>query len=681
MNYKNWMLGTFGLSLFLCSCQGVSNNKHTTGIDPLSTNIDTTVRPQDDYFSYANGAWIKKNAIPDEYSSTGIARLVIDDLQGRLRTINEDAVKKPEGKVGRQIADFWQSGMDSTKLNQEGIKPLAGLMTQVDSLSDIPGLIQLCAGLHKMGIEVLLSVGVLQDAKNSDAMALYLFQGGIGLPDRDYYFNTDEQTQKVRAAYPKHIAQMFSLAGLYKGEEAAYAEKVLAIETNLAKSSRKLEALRDPYANYNKYGVASLKMKLTPQIDWQSFNHNIGINQLDSVIVGQPEFLKTLDAALKSMPLAEWKAYLKWHILSAYAPYLSDALVTENFAFYAQTLGGAKKQLPRWKKVLDAEEEAVGEALGQLFVKEYFNATAKKRYEDMVEDIRAALKNRIEHLEWMSPTTKEKALVKLAKMSKKVGYPDKWKDFSAMDIKAQSYAQNIMAARLWWHNYSINKLGKPVDRSEWNMTPQTYNAYYNPSNNEIVLPAGIFTVPGKRDEELDDAFVYGYAGASTIGHEITHGFDDEGRQFDEKGNLQNWWTKEDEANFTQRAEVMVKQFDAYEPLPGKHINGKATLGENIADLGGVLLGWDAFLKTEQYTKGKKLNGESPAERFFLGYAHGWLYNMRPEELARRLVTDVHSPAKYRVNGPFSNVAAFYETYKIQPTDKMYIPEASRVKIW
>lgn len=681
MRYRHWLLCAVGLPLSLASCQGISNNKHTTTTDPLSTNIDSTVRPQDDYFTYANGSWIKKNPIKDEYSSNGIARLVIDDLQERLKVINEDAVKKPEGKVGQQIADFWQSGMDSTKRNQEGIAPLMGLMGGVDSLSSIPSLLQFCANLHKMGVDVLVSVGVEQDAKNSDAMALYLYQGGLGLPNRDYYFNTDEQTVKVRAAYPKHIAQMFTLAGLYKGTEAAQAEKVLAIETNLAKASRKLEALRDPYANYNKYGVADLKTKLTPQIDWQNFNQQIGINQLDSVIVGQPEFLKTLDAALKTVSIEDWKAYLKWHILSAYAPYLSDQLVTENFSFYAQTLGGAKKQLPRWKSVLDAEEDAVGEALGQLFVKEYFNETAKKRYEDMVEDIRSALKNRIEHLEWMSPATKEKALIKLAKMSKKVGYPDKWKDFSAMEIKKQSYAQNIMAARQWWHNYSINKLGKPVDRTEWSMTPQTYNAYYNPSNNEIVLPAGIFTVPGKRDEELDDAFVYGYAGASTIGHEITHGFDDEGRQFDEKGNLQNWWTKEDEANFTKRAAVMVKQFDAYEPLPGKHINGKATLGENIADLGGVLLGWDAFLKTDQYKKAQKLNGQSPAERFFLGYAHGWLYSMRTEELAKRLLTDVHSPAKYRVNGPFSNVEAFYQTYKVQPTDKMYIPEADRVHIW
>ena len=680
MLHKTGILGLAAVAL-LASCQGINNNKHQSGADPLSANIDTTIRPQDDYFSYANGTWIKTHAIPDEYSSTGIARLVIDDLQERLRLINEEAVKSPDGKVGHQIADFWTSGMDSARLNTDGAKPLAALLSQADTLSSVASLLHYAAELNKVGVGTLVNLGVQQDAKNSEAMAVYLYQGGIGLPNRDYYFNTDSQTVAVRQAYPGYIARLYTLAGLYAGKEGEYAQKVMAIETKLAQASRKLEALRDPYANYNKYGVADLKTKLTPQIDWQQFNQAVGIAQLDSLIVGQPEFLKTLDAALKAVPLEDWKAYMKWHVLNAFAPYLSDQFSAANFQFYGQTLSGSKKQQARWKRVLNTEEDALGEALGQLFVKEYFNEKAKKRYEDMVEEIRAALKLRIDQLDWMSPATKAKAQLKLSTMTKKVGYPDKWKDFSAMEIKEQSYAENVMASRKWWHQYQLSKLGKPVDRTEWDMTPQTYNAYYNPSNNEIVLPAGIFTVPGKRDEELDDAFVYGYAGASTIGHEITHGFDDEGRQFDEKGNLQNWWTAADEENFNKRAAVMINQFNAYEPLPGKHINGKATLGENIADLGGVLLGWDAFIKTKQYQKNNKLNGQSPAERFFLGYAHGWLYNMRPEELAQRLLTDVHSPAKYRVNGPFSNVQAFYDTYKIQPTDKMFIPVEQRVHIW
>ncbi len=333
------------------------------------------------------------------------------------------------------------------------------------------------------------------------------------------------------------------------------------------------------------------------------------------------------------------------------------------------------------EKVLDSEKDAMGELVGQLFVKEYFNETAKKRYSDMVEAIRSALKDRINKLEWMGDSTREKALHKLATMKKKVGYPDKWKDFSSMKIVRGPYVLNMQAANAWWHQYTVNKLGKPVDRTEWDMPPQEYNAYYNPSNNEIVLPAGIFTVPGYRDEQLDDAVVYGYAAASTIGHEITHGFDDEGRQFDANGNLVSWWTKDDEAKFNKRAQIMVDQFNGYVVVDTLRINGKATLGENIADLGGILLGWDAFQKTEQYKKGEKLAGYTPAQRYFLGYSLGWLGHARKELLANQLMTDVHSPAQYRVNGPMADVDAFYETFNILPGDKLYRPDSLRVKIW
>jgi putative endopeptidase len=323
----------------------------------------------------------------------------------------------------------------------------------------------------------------------------------------------------------------------------------------------------------------------------------------------------------------------------------------------------------------------MGEMLGQLYVKEFFNETAKKRYEDMVEAVREALRERISKLEWMGDSTKQKAYAKLAAMKKKVGYPEKWKDFSTMEIGRESYLQNIVNANTWWHNYQVNKLGKPVDRDEWDMTPQTYNAYYNPSNNEIVLPAGIFTVPGYRDEEIDDATVYGYAGASTIGHEIIHGFDDEGRQYDAKGNLVSWWTPKDEEEFKKRADMIIKQFDEYEPLPGYHINGRATTGENIADLGGVLLGIDAYKKTKEYKEGKSIAGLTPMQRYFLGYALGWLSHQREEQLRSRLLTDVHSPAKYRVNGPFVDVDEFYTTFNVKPGDKMYRPDSLRVKIW
>jgi putative endopeptidase len=397
--------------------------------------------------------------------------------------------------------------------------------------------------------------------------------------------------------------------------------------------------------------------------------------------VGQPEFYKALDKVVAGADTQVLKDYLAFHFASTFAPYLSRPFVDAHFNFYYRALRGAQEQRPRWKRVLDAEERAIGEALGQLFVKEYFNEKAKARYSEMVERIRDAYKLRIEKLDWMSDSTKQKALHKLATMKKKVGYPDNWKDFSAMKIGRSSFAENMMHANEWWNAYYIAKLGKPVDRTEWEMTPQTYNAYYNPSNNEIVLPAGIFTVPGYRDEELDDALVYGYAAASTIGHEITHGFDDEGRKFDEKGNLQNWWSPGDSAQFAKRSEVLVRQFNGMIAVDTIHLNGRASLGENLADLGGLLLGVDAFKQTDVYKKGEKISGLTPLQRFFFGYALGWMYQIRDEQLASQVITDVHAPAKFRVNGPLPNVPAFYEAFVVKPGDKMYLPDSARVHLW
>ncbi|WP_118976281.1 M13 family metallopeptidase [Taibaiella koreensis] len=669
--------------LFAAACNSHHDeadvNKKTGDI--LKANLDTTVNPVNDFFDYANGGWIKTHPIPDEQKSWGIAYLVQEDLYNRLKTINEQAVAKADNATAKKIAAFWKSGMDSACINKQGmtaIQPELQLIDQIKSKEDV---LAVAAKLNVMGIGVMFGNYVGQDDMNSEKMAMMLVQGGLGLPNRDYYFNMDDRTKKIRDAYPGHIERMFNLAALAPiTETKTKSQGIVRLETRLAKASRKLEDLRDPYKNYNKVAVSALG-KLTPDIDWQKWLPMMGVNKLDTVIVGQPEFFKELNAALLSESIDVWKDYLKWNVINDLAPYLSAEVEQANFSFYGQMLSGAKKQKPRWKRVLDEEEKAMGEALGQLFVKEYFNEKAKKRYSDMVEDIREALKDRIKKLDWMSEGTKEKALVKLAKMKKKVGYPDKWKDFSAMEIKDQAYVRNVIAAREWWHRYEINKLGKPVDREEWDMTPQTYNAYYNPSNNEIVLPAGIFTVPGKRDEELDDALVYGYAAASTIGHEITHGFDDQGRQYDENGNLKNWWTKEDETKFNTRAAVMIKQFNAYIPVDSQHINGSATLGENIADLGGVLLGWDAFIKKEQYKKGEKIAGLDPGQRFFLGYSLGWLYSFRKESLAQQLLTDVHSPAKYRVNGPFSDVDAFYKVFSVKPGDGMYIADSLRVRIW
>jgi putative endopeptidase len=675
------LCGALAFALASCNNKSTDEAGNISKGDILKANLDTTVNPANDFFDYANGGWIKNNPIPDEQKSWGIAYLVQEDLYGRLRTINEDAAKKPSGAIAEKIAAFWKSGMDSVAINKQGLVALKPELQMIDNIKTREDILSAVADLDKKGINSMFSSYIGQDDMNSDKMALMLSQGGLGLPNRDYYFNTDERTKKIRDAYPKHIERMFNLSAFAPlSETKAKSEGIMRLETRLAKASRKLEDLRDPYKNYNKYAVADLK-KITPGIDWQILLPLMNIKNLDTVIVGQPEFFREVNAALATENIEVWKDYLKWCLLNNMSSYLNAELEEANFSFYGQTLSGVKKQKPRWKRVLDEEEEAMGEALGQLFVKEYFNATAKKRYNDMVEDIRDALKERIKKLDWMSEGTKQKALVKLSKMKKKVGYPDKWKDFSAMQIKNQPYIRNVIAAKEWWHNYNVNKLGKPVDREEWSMTPQTYNAYYNPSNNEIVLPAGIFTVPGKRDEELDDALVYGYAAASTIGHEITHGFDDQGRQYDEYGNLKNWWTKEDERKFNARALVMVKQFSNYVPVDSIHINGSATLGENIADLGGVLLGWDAFIKKDQYKEGKPIAGLSPSQRFFLGYSLGWLYNIRKESLAQQILTDVHAPAKYRVNGPFSDVDAFYKVFNVQPSNKMYLPDSLRVKIW
>lgn len=648
--------------------------------DILKANVDTTVNPGDDFFDFANGNWIKHNPIPNDESGWGIGNLVNEELYKRKLTINEAAAKDAHTPVEQMIGNFWISGMDTVQIEKEGLHPLEAELNKIKTLQTADEVVDYAAQLHKYGVGVFYSEGVGQDQMNSDQMSYSINQGGLGLPNRDYYFNTDARTTKVRNAYPAYVATLFKLMGEDSVAASSKANAMIAFEKKLATKSRKLEDLRDPYKNYNKMAIATIAEKY-PNEKWNTTLKTIGVHSVDSVIVGQPEFLQELNTLIKTENIETLKDYLSFHLVNTFSSYLSTAFEEAHFDFYGKTLRGAREMRPHWKRVLDAEESAIGEAVGQLFAKEYFNDKAKKRYEDIVENVRKAYKLRIEKLDWMTDSTKKKALNKLAKITKKVGYPDKWKDFSSLKIEKNDYAQNLMRANEWWNNYSLNKLGKPVDRTEWDMTPQTYNAYYNPSNNEIVLPAGIFTVPGYRDEELDDALVYGYAAASTVGHEITHGFDDEGRQFDENGNLKNWWTKQDEEQFEKRAEVLVKQFNQFIPVDTIHINGKATLGENLADLGGILIGLDAFKQTETYKKNGKIGGYTPLQRFFLGYSLGWLYEIREEQLASRILTDVHSPAKYRVNGPFPNVPDFYEAFPIKAGDKMYLPDSARVKLW
>src|ERR1035437_968104 len=680
---KNFLLFIV-LYFFLQSCKLNSNNSIESSkpaADVLAVNMDTTIKPTEDFFMYANGGWIKNNTIPAEESSWGIGNLVIEENYRRLREISEKAAKEnaAKGSTSQKIGDFWATAMDSAKIEQTGLKPLQPWFDKINSITDAPSLINVSNQLNNIGVDALFSDFVQQDDKNSDVMSYKLWQGGIGLPEREYYFKKHSSTVNIRNQYVKHIAKMLILQGRDSASASKAASTIFALETKLAKASRKIEDLRDPYANYHKMAINDLH-KLSATIEWKTSLANRGVKNVDSVIVGQPEFFTALDQVLKTTPVDDWKNYLRFRTVRNFAENLPEAFGVEAFNFN-KLLSGAKQRKPRWKRVMRIEENEMGELLGQLYVKEFFNETAKKRYSDLVESIREAYKERIQKLTWMSDSTKQKALIKLAAIKKKVGYPDKWKDFSAMQIGTESYVQNVINANMWWNNYNLNKLGKPVDRDEWEMSPQTYNAYYNPSNNEIALPAGIFTVPGYRDEDLDDATVYGYTGASTIGHEITHGFDDQGRLYDEKGNLKNWWTKNDSTEFTNRAQMIINQFNLYEPLPGSKINGKATQGENIADLGGILLGMDAFKKTEQYKKNEKIAGITPMQRYFLGYALGWLGQIRDESLKNRLMTDVHSPAKYRVNGPFVDVDEFYTTFGIKPGDKMFVPDSLRVKIW
>jgi putative endopeptidase len=652
--------------------------------DPVYDNIDPTVKPGDNFFLYANGGWLKRNPIPAAYSSWGIGNVVQEDISLRLKKINEDALKAnaPKGTATQKIGDFFFSGMDTVGIEREGINPIKGQLDIIDKAQNIKDILAATAYLSTYGTRSMLSARVGQDEKNSVKTILQLGQGGLGLPNRDYYYKTDARTTRIRNDYTNnHLPTMFKLSGWDEEKAKKGAESVYKIERFLADSNRKLEEMRDPYRNYNKMTVAKLN-SLTPSINWNEQFKNLGFKTtIDTVIVGQPEYYRAVNKALTVFTIDEWKAYLRWKVLSTNAPYLNKAFEEESFRFSGRLLAGRKEQLPRLKRVTDTENGLMGELLGQLFVKEYFSPAAKARYDAMVEAIRQAYREHIAKLDWMSPETKQKALVKLNAIHPKVGYPDKWKDFSTLEIDRSSYAGNVMRARHWAYVISINKLGKPVDHQEWNMTPQTYNANYSPSNNEITLPAAQFLIPGVKDEQTDDAVAYGYVAASTIGHEITHGFDDEGRQFDAKGNLKSWWTKQDSVKFNQRAQMLVDQFNGYVVLDSLHINGRATLGENMADLGGIVLGIDAFKKTKQYKEGKLINGFTPMQRFFLGYALGWLGQQRDETLASQILTNVHSPGFLRVNGPFTDVPEFYTAFGIKKGDKMWLDPDKRVHIW
>jgi putative endopeptidase len=657
--------------------------KPVTAESYLDQFVDRSTSPRDDFFHFALGKWLKEHPIPATERSWGISNVVQEETYNRVVALNKAAAADKAAAPGsnqQKIGDFWSAGMDEAGNAKQGFTPLAPEFERIAAIKDQRGLLETIAHLQHIGVRAMYSPFIGQDEKNSDRYAIHLYQGGLGLPNRDYYFDTDSRSTMLRAEYVKHVTQMFVLLGDDAARAAENAAAVMRLETELAGASRKLEDLRDPQKNYNAMSLDEITA-ITPAIRWREFLEASHVTGIDSVIVGQPEFFKQVEASLGSQSLDAWKTYLRWLLAHTFADKAGGKFDDENFHFFGTILNGTPKQRERFKRVLDAEERYLGDALGQLYVQQYFTPKAKERYTRLTNEVFASMGEHIHAVDWMTAPTKERALGKLATVVKKVGYPDHWRDYSTYSVDRTSYLMNCVRGNTWQIEDGIAKLHKPVDRTEWYITPQTYNAYYNPSNNEIVLPAAIFILPGIDDAQIDDAVVYGYAAGTTIGHELTHGFDDQGRQFDERGNLKEWWTREDADEFTKRAAGIVKQFNDYIAVGDTHVNGKATQGENIADLGGINIAWDAFKKTDQYKSGKTIGGFTPAQRYFIGWALGWMNQIRPENLAVRVKTDVHAPSFLRVTGPVTNMVPFYDAFGIKPGDKMYRADDVRIKIW
>jgi putative endopeptidase len=679
MNFTKHFFAVISITIFLFSC--TQKNKEAAQMpDPLASHIDSTLNAGDNFWRYANNGWFKQHPIIASENSNGIWRTIQDTINAQVLEVCTTSMneKSEVGSNKQKIGDFYFSGMDTTNIDKQGISPIADELKKIDDIKSINDLVAVMAHLQSIGAGVGFSYGVGRDDKISSKYAVQLWQGGLGLPDRDYYFENDARTKMIRAEYLKYMTNMLTMTKIADAEKSA--KEIVSLETALAKASRKLENLRDPYKNYNKLTIAKVNA-MTPSFKWNEFATAFGLKNVDTMIVGQPEFVTAFENALHQFPLSVWQNYFKFHLVNEYAPYLSSNFEKENFHFFSQIFGGVKEQKPRWKRVVENTDGLLGELIGQVYVKEYLPAGAKEKITEIGKAIAEVYAEHIKALDWMSDSTKQKALYKLSKITMKMGYPDKWKDMSNLKINKNSYAVNVMACSIWQHEYNTNKYGKPVDRTEWNMTPQTYNAYYDPTNNEIVIPACNIIVPGYEGRMPDDAVLYGVIGGSTIGHEITHGFDDQGSQYDPEGNLRNWWSKEDKAKFDKKTKQIVAQFNQYKVLDSLKINGEATQGENIADLGGVVMGYEAFKKTKQGQSTEKIGGLTPDQRYFLSYAYSWMVQMRPESMARRIKTDVHSPAEYRVIGPVSNNENFYKAFNIQPNQFMYRNDSMRVKIW
>jgi putative endopeptidase len=646
-------------------------------IDP--TNMDLAVNPGDDFYQYANGAWLKSTPIPPTESVWGSFSTLRDFNQNALKHILEEAAAKsgPKGSALQKVGDFFAAAMDTIAIEKAGLNPVKPYFERVEKITSMQGLLDEIGQMHAESMGPLFSFYANNDEKISTQFVPYLSQGGIHLPDRDYFFKTDTRTTKIRDAYKIHIVNVFKLLGEKEDNAVKLRDVIMRFETALANASMTRTEMRDPQKLYNKMTVKEVH-KLSPLIDWDKMMKKMLIHY-DTLIVQQPKFVTAMDELLRNEKLDQWKVYLKWCVIKGAMGYLGDAFVKENFNF-SKNMTGQKQQQPRWKRASLLTDQALGDLVGQIYVAKHFTPEAKQRMTQLVENLSLTYEKRIQNLDWMSAVTKQKALGKLHSFMRKIGYPDKWQDLSSINIGRDNYWANVMAVNDFQYKDMINRIGKPVDKTRWGMTPPTVNAYYNPTMNEIVFPAGILQFPFF-DNAADDAVNYGGIGA-VIGHEMTHGFDDEGRQYDAEGNLKDWWTEEDGQKFDAKAKTIEEQFNNYRVLDTVKVNGKLTLGENLADLGGINLAYDAFKTfTKQGKSNQKIDGFTPDQRFFLSWAQIWRTNIRDEALMQRVMSDPHSPGNFRCNGPITHMPEFYAAFGVKQGDKLWKIESNRTKIW
>lgn len=642
-------------------------------------NMDLSFKPGDNFYRYANGNWLKNNPVPASKTRWGSFDALREESSKRMRALLEDAAKNSgKDRLNQMIGDFYSSGMDSMAIEKKGYQPIEADLKRVDNVNNVQDVVNEIANIRLSGYgSPLFGVFVGADRKNVNVYIPQIGQGGTTLPDRDYYIKDDARSKKIRDAYVNHLQAMFQLVGQDANTASASASAVMNIETALAKAQWSRVEMRDPYKTYNKFSLSGLSAT-TPNINWTNVLSQLKINGADSILVTNPSYLTLQSNMLNSVSINDWKAYLKWNIIRSAAPTLSSAFVNQDFKF-EQVLTGQKEATPRWQRMSAQIDRTLSDLLGQLYVQKYFPPAAKQRMLDLVNNLQQTFEHRIDNASWMSDETKKKAVEKLHAFTKKIAYPDKWETYDGLVVKKDDYFGNVRRASLWAYNYNVTRMGKPVDKTRWGMTPPTINASYSPTNNDITFPAGILQSPFF-DFGADDAVNYGGIGA-VIGHEMTHGFDDQGRQFAANGNLQDWWTKDDAQKFTERANMVVNQYNNFTVLDTVHVNGKLTLGENLADLGGLNIAYEAFTHTKQFKEGKKIDGFTPTQRFFLNWAQVWRNNAMPETAAQLILTDPHSPGEARCNGPIVNMDVWYEAFNVKPGDKMYVAPEKRIHIW